>query len=438
VSQLVYLQAPSEHVILAQVEATLANNRVPYVICDPYELSSERQFFQHILGSLSLEVDGAPKRKRAKGDPLLEFVSAVEKASGDLPVLVIPSPMHLDSLGPNFILRLLDLPIRLSLLLVSEIPFHLTPHQYDFPSPILVTADIFDKPHLRKRLVECRESDVGHLRGAFAERNLLSHFESMYASFVHSYVDILGYACRDALELRQHVSRLFPLFAAPALSMQCEPTDVAAMMRAVQLPLRDTAHVLFSRFSEVSLPHQNSSSSSSSLAVTSSSSSTTTTTITTSSTLPVRTKYLLVAGFLASRIATRFDMKYFAPMAVRQRKRRRTKNADHERTMLEKAMEAQPKPFEMERLLALFYALYTPQMNEGFVPDSLLRDVATLCSLRLFSREGGAAGSSSNSNALAAGVGMLENPRLKALMDVDTAKQVARSIGIDILEYLNR
>eukprot|EP00762_Andalucia_godoyi_P004712 ANDGO_03606.mRNA.2 Origin recognition complex subunit 5 len=428
-------------------------------------MTSIKDLFLTILDKLShdgsevVQLISTPKRRkpeqrmnRARGDPfftLMDTLSAHFASTNENIILVIPSALSLESAEDAFLVMLQDLcsmfEFRVSPILISEAPWDAFPSAVGLPPPMKVCAsEFYDKSFIRKTLVEYRDGDCASLKEKFSQAGLSAlDFESLFRDFVHYFVDLAWIACRDVYEMRHHVPGLFELYIAPVIAGKLGPGDTSALVKNAQAALRSAMLQLFSRTAAPLASSQSRVGASESdlvpdnqfdddvAAVQAMSASKTRL-----ANLPARTKFLLLAAYLAGKTPSRLDMKYFAPLTVRKRKRRTNRTDQRGATVLSQAADEQSKPFEIERLLCVFYSIYEPnlvltasglpfprQLCDPYVPDSVFRDVSTLCSLKLLSR-------SSESSV------ELSNFRLRSNVDVETAKLLAADLSIDLSQYM--
>lgn len=143
--------------------------------------------------------------------------------------------------------------------------------------------------------------------------------------------------------------------------------------------------------------------------------------------LPYYAKYLLIAAYLASNNAAKEDRRLFMKNHGKQRKRMQAVNA---RAKVTEKMTTKlgPKAFNVDRLLAIFYAILDEQVG---LTCNLLAQISTLVHLKLLtyasSAEGGAGGSA-----------MLDGSatRLQCTVGMDFILQIGRMVGFNVRQYL--
>ncbi|KAL5109645.1 Origin recognition complex subunit 5 [Taenia crassiceps] len=160
--------------------------------------------------------------------------------------------------------------------------------------------------------------------------------------------------------------------------------------------------------------------------------------------LPLYPRYLLLAAYIASYNPKKSDKRFLVKNAgkMSSRSKHYEKKVEHTNCHL-----YGPRLFSLDRLLAIFYALLNLEdAGEGAgstpVPEltSLLMGwVGGLCSLGLLAAASIAVAAGSG-GADASSTGYSEDPlfspRYRCLINLETARAVAKSIGIDINRYL--
>jgi hypothetical protein len=149
--------------------------------------------------------------------------------------------------------------------------------------------------------------------------------------------------------------------------------------------------------------------------------------------LPWFLKFVLIAGFCAGHNPEDTDIRYFSRVSSGRRKSKSSKQFAKKR--LRDAMSDGPKPFTLERLLALTHALIAS--HEGIEQSyqvahaDLTSGIAQLQGLRLLTR---VLPTSSASLALAIRSGADEIYRCN--LTVGAAQTIAKNIGVDVGKYI--
>lgn len=130
--------------------------------------------------------------------------------------------------------------------------------------------------------------------------------------------------------------------------------------------------------------------------------------------LPFYSKYLLIAAFLASYNPAKTDKRFFVKHHGKQRK---TSQSIKAKERLNSQLTG-PKPFPLERLLAIFYNI----VEEGVSPSApIYAQVSSLARLGLIT---------------ALGQDMMDQPKYKCSVDMQFIKTIARPMQFDIYKYL--
>lgn len=152
----------------------------------------------------------------------------------------------------------------------------------------------------------------------------------------------------------------------------------------------------------------------------------------TAHTLPYYTTHMLIAAYLASYNPSRTDVTYFMKHTDKRKNKRRAptaasfsvtgKRSGSKHRKISRHL-LTPSPFTLDRLLAIFRALL-----DGTVPQvaDLYTQVATLTSMRLLVRAGGA-----GSNDALEGGG-----RWRVSFGWEYARALGRSVNVEVGEYL--
>ena len=143
--------------------------------------------------------------------------------------------------------------------------------------------------------------------------------------------------------------------------------------------------------------------------------------------LPLRTKYIVVASFLASFTDPKYDMVNFSKNRElrsnrRVRYKRRKTNTSNE-TMGTKLMS--PKPFSLERMLAILRSVATEfDVGQELADDvQLQNDISTLTSLKMLIKMG--------AHDTIGGA-----TKWRTNMEWSAVQQIANDVGFKIENYL--
>jgi len=130
--------------------------------------------------------------------------------------------------------------------------------------------------------------------------------------------------------------------------------------------------------------------------------------------LPFYSKFLLISAFLASYNPAKSDKRFFVKHHGKQRK---TITSMKSKEKLNSQLTG-PKPFPLERLLAIFYNIVEEQVNPT---ANIYSQVTTLVKLQLLS---------------AIGLDMMDQPKYKCNVSLDFVRTVAKTVQFDVYKYL--
>eukprot|EP00092_Neocalanus_flemingeri_P000784 GFUD01000835.1.p1 GENE.GFUD01000835.1~~GFUD01000835.1.p1 ORF type:complete len:445 (+),score=118.05 GFUD01000835.1:59-1393(+) len=130
--------------------------------------------------------------------------------------------------------------------------------------------------------------------------------------------------------------------------------------------------------------------------------------------LPFYSKFILISAFLASYNPAKSDKRFFVKHHGKQRK---TLTSMKSKEKLNSQLTG-PKPFPLERLLAIFYNIVEEQVNPT---ANIYSQVTSLVKLQLLS---------------AIGLDMMDQPRYRCNVSLDFVRTVAKTVQFDIYKYL--
>ncbi|XP_076353496.1 origin recognition complex subunit 5 [Tachypleus tridentatus] len=131
--------------------------------------------------------------------------------------------------------------------------------------------------------------------------------------------------------------------------------------------------------------------------------------------LPFYSKFLLIASYLASYNPPRTDKKFFVKNQGKVKKKNVNLRKDQPKSHI-----LGPKPFPLDRMMAIFYSI----VDEQVPPTSMVfSQITTLVTLRLLA-------TTSNGEEL-------NTPKYKCLVGLDFIRNVSQTVKFDILSYLN-
>ena len=130
--------------------------------------------------------------------------------------------------------------------------------------------------------------------------------------------------------------------------------------------------------------------------------------------LPFYSKFLLISAFLASYNPAKSDKRFFVKHHGKQRKTAASmKSKEQYNSQL-----TGPRPFPLERLLAIFYNVVEEQVNPT---ANIYSQVTSLVRLQLLT---------------AVGQDMMDQPKYKCNVSLDFVRTVAKTVQFDVYKYL--
>lgn len=231
-----------------------------------------------------------------------------------------------------------------------------------------------------------------------------SHSEEFYKTYLGMFLSVFLGATRDLNELRHLAAVNFPKFSAPMDCGSVKPDDVSSLWRNIAPHLRTSLHnvylgtnVGYEQDESQVMIQSNDIQSSQFLALD----------------LPYYAKYFLIAAYLASYNSQRDDKRLFVKNHGKQKKRI-VQNKQKENSMYGLLG---PKPFSLDRLLAIFYAIMEEKAS---LTANLLSQISSLVELRLLIKLGDG----------------LDKPKYKCNVGLDCVQTIARTVGFNIRKYL--
>ncbi|ESO06990.1 hypothetical protein HELRODRAFT_76855 [Helobdella robusta] len=232
---------------------------------------------------------------------------------------------------------------------------------------------------------------------------------STYENFINLLLDVFHMVCRNLTELRYLAHVNLDKYLEPVHKGEANYGDTVKLWKNIEPHLKRAMQTVFLR--EVSgeqwMKMQQLSSESTSA------SSSTRSTIE----IPVYTKYLLIAAYLASYNPAKLDKRFFMKNAGKTSKR--LKNAIKKKEERTSCHLLGPKFFPLDRMMAIFYSI----VEEKVVPTAnTFSQISSLVSLGLLSQS--------------SMVDQLDGQKYKCLVTLEQIKSVAKSVGFEIMRYL--
>ncbi|KAG1650951.1 Origin recognition complex subunit 5 [Nymphon striatum] len=219
----------------------------------------------------------------------------------------------------------------------------------------------------------------------------------LYANYVQLVISIVYQACCNLSELKHIVESNFDKYVQPICQGEATENDVKKLWKNIEPHLIKSLQKIYCRHASISKPllNGNAISKLSSITEINSSNFNYKTAVIE---LPFYSKFLLIAAYLSSYNPTRTDTRFFIK-ATNQL--------------------LGPKPFPLDRLLAIFYSI----VEERVAPTHVIfSQISSLVTLRLLTSIGCD--------------GSLDVPKYKCSVSLDMIRNISRTVDFDIIRYL--
>ncbi|XP_069685227.1 origin recognition complex subunit 5 [Periplaneta americana] len=340
-----------------------ANNYAPFISCD-----NMMDFVNCLRNSETVAQEN---------NPCIIVLDKCEKLR-DMDANLLPGFLHLQELTglPN-----------LCVFLLSDVVWEKFRIKEGFQEPVQVHFPQYTKDELVEIL--SRDRPPGDIWP-----------EYFYDSYVRLFLGIFHRACRDLNELRHMAQLNFPKYCDPVLKGETKMDDVNRLWRNVTPHLKLSLAQLYLKTASTYEQEER-------IKPAALSSSAT---YVLSFELPYYAKFFLIAAYLASYNPAKADCRLFVKNCGKERKRKvQKKQADQ---LLG------PKPFALDRLLAIFYAIVGEDVN---LTVNLISQMSSLVRLRLIT---------------VIGDDRIDLPRYKCTVDFEFINTIARTVSFNIRKYL--
>ncbi|KAL4226958.1 Origin recognition complex subunit 5 [Mactra antiquata] len=388
------------------VNTLLKSLQVPHVLVNCVECYSQRYLYEHILNNINHGEKVSTKHydDLMKCDNMNDFIRLIKQVLEEKKLLnqtlyiVLDKAERLRDMESNILpafLRLQELAsINVCTIMVSEIVWEKYRFGTGFCEPLVIHFPDYSKDELVQIL--CMDCPEDYTLG----------FYNIYVNLVLS---IFHFACRNLNELRHLVLLNFKTYTLPITSGEATANDTKLLWKHIEPHLKKSLHTLYLR--EVSssqweryqkqlensdnpqlqgLSHRQ------------------------HVELPYYSKYLLIAAYLASYNPAKSDRKFFAKHSGKNKKSAQAKKTERTSNHM-----LGPKPFALDRLMAIFYSIV-----EGKVAPTanIFMQISSLITLHFLGH--------------ASGEDQIEQPKYKCLVSLEFIKAVARTVNFDVLRYL--
>ncbi|XP_056605377.1 origin recognition complex subunit 5 isoform X1 [Triplophysa dalaica] len=234
-----------------------------------------------------------------------------------------------------------------------------------------------------------------------------SYTPELYASYINILLGVFFSVCRDLRELGHLAALNFPKFCEPLEKGEAKESDVHKLWRNIEPHLQRAMQTVYLRevssmqWKEQQMDEKE-----------------TTTPRGLSAhahiELPYYSKFLLIAAYLASFNPARTDRRFFLKSHGKIKKTNFLKK--HEKTSNHLLG---PKPFPLDRLLAIFYSV----VDSRVAPTaSIFSQIMSLVSLQLLTQIGHD--------------DQLDAPKFKCAVSMDFILAISRTVNFDVVKYL--
>ncbi|XP_058117421.1 origin recognition complex subunit 5 [Anopheles ziemanni] len=334
-------------------------------------------------------------------------------------VIVLENAERLRDMDHNVLPMMLQLPeatgLNISVVLVSSLPFEKYYTRTGLPPLIKLFVPEYTRDDIQRILMNdyekikldaCDRTNFCDLspseqakRSSLVEKTLTKEF---YANYVNIFLSTFWKVCRDVKELQLVANECFVKYYEPVLEGTIDAQDAMKLWRNISKVMRSALSTIYMRMGMVSqqdVPVR----------------------LAQNIELPYYAKYLLIAAYLASHNAAKEDKRLFMKNHGKQKKRLQTVNA-RAKVVEKMATQLGPKPFSVDRLLAIFYAIIDEKVG---LTCNLLAQIPTLMHLKFLTCSTGESSTLEGSSRLQCNVGL------------DFIVQIGRMVGFNVRQYLS-
>ncbi|KAM4615009.1 origin recognition complex subunit 5 [Polymixia lowei] len=248
----------------------------------------------------------------------------------------------------------------------------------------------------------------GELQQILSQDSHPSYSAELYSSYINILLGVFYSVCRDLRELRHLAALNFSKFCEPLEEGKVKEGDTHKLWRNIEPHLKKAMQTVYLReVSSVQWEQLQQMEEKETGAVRGLSAHA-------HVELPYYSKFLLIAAYLASFNPARTDKRFFLKHHGKIKKTNFLKK--HEKTSNHLLG---PKPFPLDRLLAIFYSVVD---NRVAPTASIFSQISSLVTLQLLTRVGHD--------------DQLDVPKYKCAVSLDFIRAIARTVNFDIVKYL--
>ncbi|XP_062863408.1 origin recognition complex subunit 5 isoform X2 [Trichomycterus rosablanca] len=232
-----------------------------------------------------------------------------------------------------------------------------------------------------------------------------SYSPDLYSSYINILLGVFYSVCRDLRELRHLAALNFPKFTEPLEKGEAKESDTHKLWRNIEPHLKKAMQSVYLReVSSVQWEQQQMEEKEPLRGLSAHA----------HVELPYYSKFLLIAAYLASYNPARTDRRFFLKHHGKIKKTNFLKK--HEKTSNHLLG---PKPFPLDRLLAIFYSV----VDSRVAPTaSVFSQISSLVTLQLLTQVGHD--------------DQLDSPKYKCAVSLDFILPISRTVSFDIVRYL--
>ncbi|MEQ2293541.1 Origin recognition complex subunit 5, partial [Ameca splendens] len=280
----------------------------------------------------------------------------------------------------------------------------------DNVSVILLSEIVWDKfrPNtgcFEPLLLHFPDYSKGELQQILSTDQHPSYSAEFYSSYINMLLGVFYPICRDLRELRHLAALNFSKFCEPVAAGKVKETDTHKLWKYIEPHLKKAMQTVYLR--EVSSLQWEQMEEHETGALRGLSAHT-------HVELPYYSKFLLIAAYLASYNPARTDKRFFLKHHGKIRKTNFLKKNEKTSNHL-----LGPKPFPLDRLLAVFYSVVDSRVAPTASIFSQISSLVTLQLLTLVSHDD-----------------QLDTPKYKCAVSLDFISAISRTVNFDIVKYL--
>eukprot|EP00058_Branchiostoma_floridae_P011778 XP_002597266.1 hypothetical protein BRAFLDRAFT_260887 [Branchiostoma floridae] len=405
----VFLYGPTGSGKSHVISSILNTLKLPHALVNCVECYTSRLLYDHILNQVAL-VTPAPDNdytNYSRCDNMNDFVKTLRTVIEDRELqeetmyIVLDKAERLREMDMNILpafLRLGELTgCNVCVVLLTEIVWEKFRAGTGMCEPLVLHFPDYTKDEL----LEILSSDCP-----------TGYTKDFYMSYINIVLSVFYMACRNLNEIRHLALLNFPKFCEPIKKGEATEEDVHKLWRNIEPHLRKALQTVYLR--EVSSAQWERMQEE---AATQESSSANIKTLTgkVNMELPFYSKFLLIAAYLASYNPARTDRRFFLKHAGKMKKTVQQMKRDERAS----SQLLGPKPFPLDRLMAIFYSIV-----EGKVAPTanIYSQISSLVTLRLMTQVGSD--------------DQLDGAKFKCTVGLDFMRSIARTVNFDIIRYL--